>query len=480
MYEPTFASVTQHPLPAWYQDAKFGIFIHWTISSVPAYAPTGLGDINQIFARKSQRYAYAHQPYAEWYQNSLRIPGSPVSDYHRKTYGETYPYEDFARTFNAQSRSWDPHAWTELFSQAGARYAVLVTKHHDGFLLWDSRTPNPLRPDYRTARNMTGELAAALRERGIKLGLYYSSALDWTFTSQPIYDFADLLSSGPASLQYRRYVEAHWKELIERYDPWILWSDIGYPPGANLAELFAAFYNHNPQGVVNDRWFQLPKVYNNPLGKLLLKGYADKLMKTGTTLPKVPHCDFRTAEYQNPDAQMPEKWEAVRGIGNSFAYNQFEGPEDYLKAPDLVRMLADVVSKNGNLLLNVGPRPDGSIPEPQAEALRGIGAWLAANGEAIYGTRCWLRAKDETADGLSVRYTARDNCLYVILLRQPKGALQLSGLPVGEGSRLTLLETGEAVAWQKEGDRLQVSLPGGIDQDRIPVLRLENRREEGQ
>ena len=476
-YLSTLPSVRQHPLPDWYQDAKFGIFVHWTISSVPAYAPTGLGDISHIFAKKSEAYGYTNQPYAEWYLNSLRIKGSPVYEYHRKTYGENYAYENFAQTFNEESRQWDPEAWADLFGQAGARYVVLVTKHHDGFLLWNSQYANPYMPDYRTTRDVTGELMHSVKANGMKMGLYYSSALDWTFSTQPILGFADLLSNGPTSREYLRYVENHWKELIDRYDPAILWSDIAYPPHGDLPELFAYFYNHNPEGVVNDRWFQLPTYFFNPAGKFFLKRLAKRLMNAGgTTLPHVPHCDYRTTEYKNLTTQAPYKWESVRGIGNSFTYNQFEKPEDYLKAPELIRMLVDVVSKNGNLLLNVGPRPDGSIPQPQVEALQGIGRWLAVNGEAIYGTRPFTRASDETENGLKVAYTAKENTLYITLLRPAKGEFRLLDLPVSDGSTLTLLETGQPIAWQKEGNAVHISLPTDLDWESIPVLRLELKK----
>lgn len=475
MYQATFESVRQHPLPDWYRDAKFGIFIHWTIASVPAYAPTGLGDISQVFAKKSQRDAYAHQPYSEWYQNSLRIPGSPVAQYHAKTYGKDYPYERFAETFNEQSRAWDPQAWADLFRQAGARYVVLVTKHHDGFLLWNSRTPNPYLPGYHTTRDVTGELTQAVRAAGLKMGLYYSSALDWTFTKSAIHDFADLLSSGPTSRAYQQYVEAHWKELIDRYQPWLLWSDIAYPPYASLPWLFSYFYNHNPQGVVNDRWFQLPRRYLNPLGRLVLKRFAKQIMQSGgTTLPEVPHCDYRTAEYQDLDSQMPYQWESVRGIGNSFAYNQFETDADYLKAPALIRLLADVVSKNGNLLLNVGPRADGSIPAPQAEAILGLGRWLAANGQAIYNTRPWRRAFDRTPDGAHICYTQSAGYLYLILLQLPgQGRLVLRDLPLRPGSSLQMLFNGQELSWQPLGDEIHIDLPAGLDPQTIAVLRAE-------
>ena len=477
-YQPTLSSIQQHPLPDWYQDAKFGIFVHWTISSVPAYAPTGLGDISHIFAKESEAFGYTNQPYAEWYQNSLRIKGSPVYEYHRKTYGENYAYTNFAQIFNEENRQWDPQQWAELFGEAGARYVVLVTKHHDGFLLWDSHYANPFMPDYRTTRDVTGELTQSVKAKGMKMGFYYSSALDWAFSSQPILGFADLLTNGPTSQEYLRYVENHWKELIDLYDPAILWSDIAYPPKGSLPELFAYFYNRSPEGVVNDRWFQLPTFYFNPLGKFLFKRRAKQLMNSGdAALPPVPHCDYRTTEYKNLETQASYKWESVRGIGNSFTYNQFEKPEDYLKAADLIRMLVDVVSKNGNLLLNVGPRPDGSIPEPQVEALQGIGRWLAINGEAIYGTRPFSRPGDETEDGLKVAYTAKENTLYITLLHPPQGALQVPDLPVEDNSTLTLLGTNQPLNWQREGSALRIFLPPGLEWETIPVLRMERTKE---
>ena len=474
-FQPELASIKQHPLPQWYDDAKFGIFVHWTISSVPAYAPTGLGDIGQIFGQKSEAFGYTHQPYAEWYQNSLRIKGSPVHQYHQKTYGLDYPYEAFADSFNEQATNWDPDAWADLFTQAGARYVVLVTKHHDGFLLWNSHFPNPFRPHYRTNRDVTGELTSSVVARGLKMGLYYSSALDWTFSSRSILGFADLLSTGPTSQTYLHYVENHWRELIDRYEPAILWSDIAYPPDGDLPKLFAYYYNRLPEGVVNDRWFQLPRFYFTSLGKLFLKWRAKKLMNDGgTALPRVPHCDYRTTEYAHLTKQATFKWESVRGIGNSFTYNASETADDYLKAPDLIRMLVDVVSKNGNLLLNVGPRPDGSIPEPQVAALQGIGRWLAVNGAAIYGTRPYpLRPSYESEDGLKVAFTRDKNALYIILLQPPRRAMRLPDLPIDDDSKLTLLGTNQTIAWHREGATVHISLPHDLDWEVIPVLRLE-------
>ena len=469
MYQPTLASVQQHPVPDWYHDAKLGIFIHWTISSVPAYAPTGHGDLQKILSSQPVEFLFANQPYAEWYQNSLRITGSPVHRYHAEKYGANYPYENFADEFNRQSQSWDPAAWATLFQQAGARYVVLVTKHHDGFLLWPSRTPNPFRPGYRSTRDITGELTGSVTARGLKMGVYYSSALDWTFTPQPITNFGDLAASGPTSRQYRDYVESHWKELVERYDPWVLWSDIGYPPGYPLPQLFAYYYNRKPEGVVNDRWGQVPALLHNAPARWLLNHAVVNMIRSGKfSSPSVPHRDYVTTEYSGFDQVPAFKWEACRGIGHSFAYNQFEQPGDYLKAPDLIRLLAGIVSNNGNLLINVGPRPDGSIPAPQVEALQGLGQWLALNGEAIYATRPWIRSRDQGEKSAGVHYTRKGNNLYAIVAALPTaGPLALPDLPV-RGA--LLLSSGAPLPLTRENNRLLIPLPAS---EEIPVIKFE-------
>ena len=465
-YQPTLESVKAHPLPDWYHDAKFGIFVHWGVYSVPTFAPRG-----ELAAEKliKGEVSFADSPYAEWYQNSLRIQGSPVHRHHVATYGADYRYEQFAGQFNALLPQWDPAAWAALFARAGARYVVLVTKHHDGFLMWDSRHPNPHLAGWQSARDVVGELTRAVNARGLKMGFYYSSLLDWSFTKKPITSLAELVAGSDTSRRYLAYVEAHWRELIERYDPWILWSDIGYPPGYSLPKLFAHFYNRKPEGVVNNRWLQLPRFFFSKPGRAILAQILKRM--PGGEQPKVPHCDFVTPEYTALDHITSHKWEACRGIGNSFGYNRFENAGDYQKADDLIRLLADVVSKNGNLLLNVGPCADGVIHPLQVEALEGLGNWLRANGEAIYGTRPWTRFGDATAGGGEVRYTAAGSVRYAIVTRMP--ADRILSLPADLGASATLLETGEDLTAERRGEHLRIALPAGLPADAIPVIRIQ-------
>jgi alpha-L-fucosidase len=465
-YQPTLESVKTHPLPAWYDDAKFGIFIHWGLYSVPAFAPPGRMDIEKLLKGEGN---FGQSPYAEWYQNSLRIQGSPTYEHHARTYGPDARYEHFAAQFNAELPKWEPNAWAELFARAGARYVVLVTKHHDGFLMWDSRHPNPRIEGWQASRDVAGELTRAVNAKGLKMGFYYSSLLDWSFTQAPITSVAELVAGSDTSREYVSYVESHWLELIERYDPWILWSDIGYPPGYRLPKLWAHFYNRKPDGVVNDRWMQLPKPLFSKLGRALLMQML-KRMSDGKP-PKVPHCDFVTPEYATLDHITPYKWETCRGIGNSFGYNRLESAGDYQSAEELIRLLADVVSKNGNLLLNVGPCADGAIHPAQTAALEGLGAWLSVNGEAIYGTRPWTRPADTDPSGAEVRYTSKAQTLYAIVIKPPANGVLL--LPPDIGDDISLLETGERLRLERADGCVRITLPAGMLAEPVPVIRIE-------
>jgi alpha-L-fucosidase len=464
-YQPTFDSVKTHPLPDWYNDAKLGIFIHWGLYSVPAFAPCGENYAEKLL---SGELGFSNSPYAEWYQNSLRISGSPTHNYHIKTYGADFAYEQFSTPFNQALADWNPDATADLFARAGAKYVVLVSKHHDGFLMWNSRHTNPRRAGYQASRDVAGELTRAVSERGMKMGFYYSSLLDWTFTPRPITTLPELLAMSDTSKRYRAYVMSHWRELIERYDPWILWSDIGYPPGEHLPALFADFYNRKPDGVVNDRWLQIPAFLFNPLGRAYLGRLLKKIDTSGS--PPVPHCDFITAEYSAFDGIQTKKWEACRGIGNSFGYNQFEGETDYLTAADAIRLLADAVSKNGNLLLNVGPKPDGSLHPAQVSVLEGLGSWLSVNGQAIYGTRPWIQHKDAASGEAEIRYTAKNKAVYAIITRLP--ANRKVYLLLDAQKRFTLLETGHSLQAVVRDDRIEIDLPAALSPQAVPVIKI--------
>ncbi len=218
-YEPNWFSLSTHKLPDWFKNAKLGIFIHWGLYSVPGWAPPS-GELGKV----SMNEWFRNNPYAEWYLNTLRITGSPTYEHHIKTYGKNYDYYEFAKPFNEAVANWDPNTWASLFQKTGARYVVLTTKHHDGFTLWPSRVPNPKRPGkpVSTSRDLVGDLTKAVRAHGMKMGLYYSGGLDWTFTQDPIRNFGDLMRMVPQSEEYAQYADAHWRELLERYQPIVM------------------------------------------------------------------------------------------------------------------------------------------------------------------------------------------------------------------------------------------------------------------
>jgi alpha-L-fucosidase len=406
--------------PGWYDDAKLGIFIHWGPASVPAFAygpPLQPGELEEIMFGESER---KEMPYAEWYLNAMNYPDSETAKHHAETYGNA-PYTDFKPVFEQRvNQRWDPDAWADLFYRTGAKYVVLVTKHHDGYTLWPSDVTNPNRDNWGSPRDMVGELAAAVRARGMRFGTYYSTGLDWTFEMVTEGDrIRDIMMSAPASQEYADYVNAHMVELIDRYHPDILWADIGYPSKGRQGELFEYYFTEVPHGTVNDRWGavdalgQLAKIPGatwvlKALGRLMLSN------QSATMQDDPARFGFKTAEYDSFHGIPPFKWESTRGLGGSFAYNSAETAEDMLSSADLVDFLVDTVAKNGNVLINVGPDSYGQIPQIQQAPLLGLGEWMAVNGEAIYATRPWIRF--ENLRGRNLRYTQNDSALYAIVL----------------------------------------------------------------
>ena len=455
-YEPTWESVRKHPVPTWFGNAKLGIFVHWGLYSVPGWAPL-TGELSEIAAAGDWAYWFSNNPYAEWYLNSIRIEGSPSHQYHVETYGEDFSYDDFVPLFNGAVQKWNADDWADLFHQVGARYVVLTTKHHDGFLLWPSQYPNPTKAGYHASRDLVGELTEAVRAHGMRMGLYYSGGIDWTFNETVIQDVADIHAAVPQQPDYIEYANHHWYELIGRYEPSILWNDIAYPAAANLPELFAHYYNRIRDGLINDRFTQ-----------------RFEFDSGSSSIINPDHVDFRTPEYASFGKITERKWEATRGMGYSFGYNRNDGPENYLSVRELIHSFVDVVSKNGNLLLNVGPMADGTIPELQCERLEGLGAWLDVNGEAIYGTRPWVEAEGTTNEGIPVRFTQKGDVIYAILLGAPQGEqVTIQSLQTAENTTVHLLGHRGLLSWKREGHDLTVALPSGIARAPAHALKMK-------
>lgn len=459
-FQPTWESISKHKVPRWFDDAKFGIFIHWGLYSVPAWA-TPEGELGNV----DFSVWFNNNPYAEWYLNSLRIPGSPTQAYHFKTYGKDFDYYNFAPQFNEAVKKWDPNQMAEIFQRVGARYVVLTTKHHDGFTLWPSELKNPHLPIDRqcSSRDLVGELTSAVRNQGMRMGLYYSGGLDWSFNPKPVTVLEDVWGSVIHTENYAKYADAHWRELIDRYEPSVLWNDIGYPKQGDLLHIFAEYYNRFPDGLVNNRW-----ATSAP------DDLIDNLTDTEPGTEADSHHDFLTPEYSKMDHITDYKWETCRGLGFSFGFNQNEGPEQTIKEEELIHLLVDVVSKNGNLLLNVGPKADGTIPSIQLSRLHALGRWLSVNGEAIYGTRPWERAEGETSEGTDVRFTRQGNSVYAILFAKPIGKqVIIKTMSVPTGARISMLGDSKALEYSTSEGNLIVTLPSDIPVAHAYTLKID-------
>lgn len=394
-YTGTWESVKQHRVPQWYEDCKFGIFIHWGIYSVPAYAPRTweLGEI------EGNEEWFCNNPYAEWYYNSVNVGRGPSYEHHIEKYGEDFKYEDFIPMWKAEK--WDPKQWAEIFRKAGARYVVLTTKHHDGFCLFPSAYTDFNTVNMGPQRDITGELTEAVEAAGLRMGLYYSGLIDWQFANDPIYREEENFTNACPTFEYADYSYNQMKELIDRYHPSVLWNDIGWPKQSEHAMpyLLAHYYNTVEDGVVNDRFNGL-------------------------------YQDFGTKEYQYGSATRDEKWEMCRGMGLSFGYNENEGDDQLISTPKLINLLVSTVANNGNLLLNIGPKADGSIPPEQVKRLLDLGEWLGVNGEGIYGTRCSSFESVIQDNGVEFHFTRKGNSLYIFVdgLKEGENTVLIPGV----------------------------------------------------
>lgn len=384
-YTGKWESVNTHQVPKWYDDCKFGIFIHWGIYSVPAYAPHTweLGEVDS-------KEWFADNPYEEWYYNSLNIGKGPTYEHHMEKYGKDFKYEDFIPMWKAEN--WDPAKWADLFKKAGAQYVVLTTKHHDGFCLYPSKYTDFNCVKMGPKRDITGELTDAVRAEGIRMGLYYSGLIDWQYANDPIFEDDDLFGTASPTFEYADYSYKQMMELVDTYEPSLVWNDIGWPKQSEemMPFFLAHYYNKVEEGVVNDR-------------------FNDR------------YHDFLTKEYKQGKVDRSEKWEMCRGMGLSFGYNENEGDDQIISEQGLISLLVGTVANNGNLLINIGPKADGTIPAEQERRLLVLGSWLETNGEGIYETRCSRRESVVSDNGTAVHFTAKGSDLYVFVDGLKKG-----------------------------------------------------------
>ena len=459
-YRPDWETLRNFVNPQWYKDAKFGIFITWGVYAVP-------GAVN------------------EWYPHNMYRPGDPAYEDFQKNYGslENLGYKDFIPKFRAEK--WDPADWVDLFKRAGAKYVIPVAEHHDGFSMYDSDLSDWTAVKMGPHHDIVGDLATAVRAAGLHFGLsshraehnyYYdegryiqSDVNDPRYAS--FYGPAHPWMNDPHFIAYNEWswVSEAWTldwldravELTEKYKPEVFYFDggIGQPAFRRSVTEFAAFYynyaaHNNIPAVINFKDYSMPE------------GSGSR--------------DYERALLSNI---MTVHWQTDTPISDlSWGYMK----HDHLKSADfLIHQLVDIVSKNGNLLLNIGPRPDGTIPEDVRATLLEIGAWLGKNGEAIYGTHPWKvfgegPTQIETGFGHDAdtkpytasdfRFTAQGPYVYAISMAcPPDGTASIHSLgtgPQGMGYQtlnLSLLGSSDKVDWVQDDSELDIKLPKGYD-----------------
>jgi alpha-L-fucosidase len=430
-YAATTQSLRTHHAPQWYEDAKFGIFIHWGPYSVPAYHEWY---VDFISPKANYGFLFGTPPYTaergelpeELFLEKTR---SEAVEYHRKNWGADFPYDGFLPMFRAEK--FDPAAWARLFRDAGAQYVVLTAKHGDEFAMWPSKYTHRNAMETGPKRDVAGDLTTAVRAAGMKMGFYHNTTYTFWDARYPGRDWVE-------------YMNNSIKELVDLYHPSVLWGDVltgpvrderGRPLPADYwgaKQVLAYYYNHSPEPlevVANDRW---------------------GLDYDGKTLG-----DFATPERTRMTSIRKDKWETCDSLDpHSWGYNRSLPISEYMTPNQVVDYLADVVSKNGNLLINIGPRADGTIPEVMAACLRRVGEWLRVNGEAIYGSRYW----DVPRDG-DVRFTRKGNVLYAIALEWPEDPLTLTSLAGKEVLKVEMLGLGEPVKWRQVPEALVIDPP---------------------
>jgi alpha-L-fucosidase len=450
-YEPTWESLDRRPTPAWWVEAKFGIFIHWGVYAVPAWSVRG--------------------QYSEWYWRRVeddKKKNGPWSRYHKSTYGESFPYAEFAPRFKAEL--YDPNQWADIFQRSGARYVVLTSKHHDGYCLWPSTEANRSwgRPwnsvDIGPNRDLLGELTEAVRQKGLHMGIYYS-----------LYEWYNPLWVTDRAVYVDKHMVPQFKDVVTRYKPEVIFSDGEWDMDSKdwrSEELLAWLFNESPvrdEVVVNDRWG---------------KGIRHK------------HGGYYTTEYGAGLADASHPWEENRGMGHSFGYSRTESLADYRSAREMILMLIDIVSRGGNLLLDIGPAGDGTIPIIMEERLIQIGDWLRVNGEAIYGTTTWKKTiqwtegqRPEVGYGKEYKakydinaltgkptgdkavieafFTRKGDTLYVITPRWPGRQLVLKDVEVSSGTEVTMLGLAQPVRWDRSGSAVTIHVPM-LSVDEVP------------
>lgn len=444
-YSASMKSLAQYTVPGWYEDGKFGIFIHWGPYCVPAFE-------------------------SEWYPRNMYQPGSKCFEHHIKTYGpqKDFGYKDFLPMFKAEQ--FDAADWAELFRASGARFVVPVAEHHDGFQMYRSELSRWNAFEMGPRRDVCGELEKSVRERGMVFGASSHRAehywfmdgvhkfeSDYTEALEDFYGPAQPAPEDHASITLAPPTADHlddWLirtcEIVDRFKPQLIWFDwwINHMAFRPYLEKFAAYYYN--RGV---EW-----------GLGVAINYKYSAYDKGCAVFDVERgqlSDGATMLWQNDTSVSRNSWGYVEG-------------HDYKKPIDVLCDLCDIVAKNGALLLNIGPKADGTIPEEEREILLSVGDWLKANGEAIYETRPWRRYGEgptqipegaftdtnrDAFTGADIRYTSRGETLYALVLGRPvQGEVVLTEVKAADGLTVATSLDGERLTAEQQEDGLHIRL----------------------
>jgi alpha-L-fucosidase len=458
-FQPDWGSLSHWNLPEWYKDAKFGIFIHWGVYSVPAFG-------------------------SEWYPRLMYRAGTKENEHQIATYGplSSFGYKDFIPMFKAEH--YDPQAWAQLFKDSGAKYVVPVFEHHDGFQMYDSDLSDWTAVKMGPKRDLAGELAKAVRAQGMHLGASsHRVEHDWFMDGgrelpSDVNDPKYAAFYGPAQMQVQdgneaagsnlaqdwtyvspAYAEdwlARSAEIVQKYHPDFIFFDwwIGQPYVRSYLAKFAAYYYNESQK-------------NGPVGIISYKWVAMQ-----------DHSGLLDLERGQLSEIRPQYWQTDTSVSNkSWGYIE----NDTFKTPIFViDQLADVVSKNGNLLLNIGPRSDGTIPSEVQQVLLAVGQWLKVNGDAIYGTRPWKvfgegptkvaagsfhDTETQAYTAQDFRFTTKANDLFAIEMGWPSSgeavihALGTTGLTGQHIENVAMLGSDAKLTYDQQADGLHIKLP---------------------
>ncbi|CAI6342261.1 unnamed protein product [Periconia digitata] len=439
--DPT--NLARHESPQWFDDAKFGIFIHWGIYSVPAWGNST-----------------PHESYAEWfwwYTTHQAADKSGFTDYRLRTFGPDLNYDDFIANFTASS--YDPKEWVDLIADTGAKYFVLTTKHHEGFTLFDAHnTTNRSSLHYGPKQDILSSLftAAKTYHPSLKRGTYFSLP-EWFNPSWGPYGFSQY--DRPDSTTHPGIIARNpYTNETEPYTGWIpvddFIDDVMVPQMDILAYEYESDIMWCDAGAANgtaefaSRWWNWAR--DN-----------DRDVTVNSRCGTAEVNDFDTPEYATFATPQRQKWESNQGVDPySYGYNRATLDEEYMNATTVLHTLIDMISKNGNLLLNIGPRADGSIPDAVTHNLREAGTWIHQHSEAIFNTTYWFQKAEYIDEKVNVRFTQTDDAFYILGLEEVvDGKLVVEApLPILEGDRVVLLGGDEAseLEWSFSGERLEI------------------------